>query len=147
MTLHKRPHGRDIRPLEYPIRLCCPHGERGEESLFCLRKVPLVRDNMLARRAQMMPFKHMLTTEPLNDDELPQTTNAYYEPNAGGKCSQLGDSTTAAVLDGTVRAMMGVETVDLIDLGPNTGDWAPLLLRMLPGCFWRRLLLVCRRCG
>ena len=53
-----------------------------------------------------------LTIEPLNDDELPQSTNEDYEPNAGDKYSQLGDSATVAVLDGTVRAMMGVVTVD-----------------------------------
>ena len=94
--------------LEYPIRLCFPHGERGEESMW--RKVPLVKSNQLTNRTHMMPFKQMLTIEPLNDDELPQSTNGEYEPHAGDKYCQLGDSTTAAVLDGTVRAMMGVET-------------------------------------
>jgi len=67
----------------------------------------------------MMPFKQALAIEPLNDDELPQSTNEDYEPNARDKYSQLGHSTPAAVLDGTVRAMMGVETAVVIDLGPQ----------------------------
>ena len=59
----------------------------------------------------MMPFKQALAIEPLNDDELPQSTNEDYEPNAGEKYSHLGDSATVAVLDGsTARATMGVET-------------------------------------
>ena len=69
----------------------------------------------------MMAFKHMLTIEHLNDDKLPQSTNAEYEQSTGDKYSQLGDSTTTAVLDGTVRAIVGVETFGLMDLGPNTG--------------------------
>ena len=48
-----------------------------------------------------------------------QSTNGNFEPNAGGKYNQLGDSTTAAVLDGTVRAILGADTFILIDLGPN----------------------------
>ena len=57
-----------------------------------------------------MPFKQTLTIEPLSDDALPQITNEEYEPNAGDKYCQFGDSATVAVLDGTVRSMMGVET-------------------------------------
>ena len=41
LSFDQRPHGRDKRPLEYPIRLCFPHGERGEESMW--RKVLVVR--------------------------------------------------------------------------------------------------------
>jgi len=96
--------------------------------------MPLVKDNRLAKRARMMPFKQMLTIEPLNDDEFPQSTNEEYEPNAGDKYCQLGDSATVAVLDGTVRAMIGVDTFALMDLGPKACDWArSFLLRMLPG--------------
>ena len=58
----------------------------------------------------MTPFKQMLTIEPLNDNEPPQSTNEDYEPNAGGKYNQLGYSTASAVLDGTVRAMLGADT-------------------------------------
>jgi hypothetical protein len=127
----QRPHGRDKRPLEYPIRLCFPHGERGEDIIW--PKVPLVMDNRLAKRAHVMPFKQMLTIEPLSDDELPQSTNEDYEPNAGDKYSQLGVSATVAVLDGTVQAMIGVKTFALIYLRPTTGDWARSVLRMMPG--------------
>ncbi|MFM7980016.1 MAG: hypothetical protein ACKPKO_11940 [Candidatus Fonsibacter sp.] len=69
----QRPHNRDKRPLEFPIRLCFPHGERGEEIIW--RNMHLVRDNRFARLAQMITFKLMLTIEHLNDDELPQSTN------------------------------------------------------------------------
>ena len=121
LSFDRRPHARDKRPLEYPIRLCFPHGERGEESVW--RKVPLVRDNRLAHRAHMMSFKQMLVIEDLNDAELPPSTNEDYEPNAADKYNQLGDSTTAAVLDGTVRGLQGMDTFVLVDLGPTTGDW------------------------
>ena len=97
-----------------------PHGERGEDSVW--RKVPLVRDNWLAQRAQIMPFKQMLVIEHPNNDEHPQATNEDYEPNAGDKYSQLGDSATVAVLNGNVRAIVVVETFVVIDLGPKTGE-------------------------
>ena len=57
-----------------------------------------------------MPCKHMLTIEPLNDDELLQITNDEYAPNAGDKSCQLGDSATVAVLDSTVQASIGLDT-------------------------------------
>ncbi len=80
----------------------------------------------------MMPFKQVLTTEPLKQDELPQSTNAYYAPHAGDKYSQLEDSTTTAVLDGTVRALAGVDTIVLMDLVPKHGAWARYFVRLLP---------------
>ncbi|MFM7978897.1 MAG: hypothetical protein ACKPKO_06235, partial [Candidatus Fonsibacter sp.] len=70
-----------------------------------------------------MPFKQMLTIEHLND-ELLESTNEDYAPNAGDKYSQLGDSATVAVLDGAARAMLGLETFVLRDCGPNVGDFA-----------------------
>ena len=51
-------------------------------------------------------------------------TNEDFELNAGGRYCQLGDSATAAVLDGRVRALQGMEAIVLVDLGPKTGDWA-----------------------
>jgi hypothetical protein len=82
----------------------------------------------------MMPFNHMLAIEPPNDDELFQSTNEDYEPNTGDKHSQLGDSATVAVLDGTVRAMMGVEI--------GRGPFFPHVARV-----WNLLPLLCFRCG
>ena len=51
-----------------------------------------------------------MTIENFTDDELPQSTNEDYEPNTGGKYNQLVDLTNVAVLDGAVRALVGVET-------------------------------------
>jgi hypothetical protein len=67
----------------------------------------------------MMSFKQMLMIEPLSDNEPPNSTNEDYEPNAGDKYSQLGDSATVAVLDGIARAIVGVETFLLTDWAPN----------------------------
>jgi hypothetical protein len=44
-------------------------------------------------------------------------TDGEFEPNAGDEYSQLGDSATAAVLDGAVRAVLATETFVLIGLG------------------------------
>ena len=117
LSCDRRPPARDKRPLEYPSRFCFPHCERGEESVW--RKVPLVRDNRLAHRAQMLSFKQMLVIEDLNDAELPPSTNEDYEPNAADKYSQLGDSATVPILDGTVRRLQGMDTFVLVDLGPK----------------------------
>jgi len=58
LSFEQRPHGKDKRPLEYPIRLCFPLNDRAEDSMW--RRVPLVRDNRLAQRAVMLPTKNMI---------------------------------------------------------------------------------------
>ena len=68
------------------------------------------------------------------DDEGPPDTGADdFELNPGDRYCQLGDSATACVLNGTVRALKLTENAMLvIDVGPKSGDWARSVLRMLP---------------
>ena len=97
------------------------------------RRVPLVRDNRLAQRAVMLPMKNMIMVESLDDDGPPDSCAADFDVNPGDRYCQLGDSATACVLDGTVRALKFTEHAMLvIDVGPKTGDWARSVLRMLP---------------
>ena len=51
--------------------------------------------------------------------ELPPSTNEDYEPNAADKYNHLGDSTTAAIVDGTARCLQGMDASVLVDLGPK----------------------------
>ena len=67
----------------------------------------------------MMSVKQMLVIEDLNGAELPPSTNEDYEPSAADKYSQLGDSATAAILDGTAWCLQGMDTSALVDLGPQ----------------------------
>ncbi len=78
-------------------------------------------------------MKHMIIVESLDDDCPPESGAADLDVNPGDRYCQLGDSATACVLDGTVRALKLTENAVLvIDVGPNTGDWARSVLRMLP---------------
>ena len=67
----------------------------------------------------MMSFKQMLVIEDLNDVELPPSTNEDYEPNAADTYSQLGDSATVAVLDGTVRGFARYGHICVGRFGPQ----------------------------
>ena len=107
LSFEQRPHGKDKRPLEYPIRLCFPLNDRAEDSMW--RRVPLVRDNRLAQRAVMLPMKNMIMVESLDDDCPPESGAADLDVNPGDRYCQLGDSATACVLDGTVRALKFTE--------------------------------------
>ena len=131
LSFEQRPHGKDKRPLEYPIRLCFPLNDKAEDNMW--RRVPLVRDNRLAQRAVMLPMANMIMVEFLDDECPPESGAADLDVNPGDRYCQLGDSATACVLDGTVRALKFTEhAVLVIDVGPKTGDWARSVLRMLP---------------
>ena len=69
------------------------------------RRVPLARDNRLAQRAVMLPTKNVIMVEYLDDEGPPDSGAADCELNPGESYCQLGDSATACVLDGTVRAL------------------------------------------
>ena len=58
LSFEQRPHGKDKRPLEYPIRLCFPFTDKAQYNIW--RRVPLVRDNRLAQRAVMLPMRNMI---------------------------------------------------------------------------------------
>ena len=95
------PHGKDKRPLEYPIRLCFPVNDRAEDSMW--RRVPLVRDNRLAQRAVMLPMQNMIMVESLDDEGPPDTVAGDLELSPGDRYCQLGDSAMACFLDGTFK--------------------------------------------
>ena len=78
----------------------------GGESVW--HKVPLVRDNWLAKCTNMISFKQILVIAPLNDDDPPPSTNEDFEPNAADLYCELGDTATAAVLDGIALAIVVV---------------------------------------
>ena len=81
----------------------------------------------------MLPMKHTIIVESSDDEGPPDTVAGDLELNPGDDYRQLGDSATACVLDGTVRALKFTENAVLvIDVGPKTGDWARSVLRMVP---------------
>ena len=69
----------------------------------------MVRDNRLAQRAVMLPMKSMIMVESLDDEGPPDTVAGDLELDPGYRYCQLGDSATACVLDGTVRAFKFTE--------------------------------------
>ena len=66
LSIEQRPHGKDKRPLDYPIWLCFPFSDKAEDSMW--RRVPLVRENRLAQRAAMLPTKNMIMVKSLDDE-------------------------------------------------------------------------------
>ena len=83
-----------------------------------------------------MSFNQMLVIEPLNDDKPPPSTRKEFEPNTDDRYCQLGDSATAAILDGIVRALQGIEPLVLVGLGPRLAIGLSICV-----CKWRPRLV------